>query len=876
MMSPEEFEKWAKQLNLTDEAKKEIQMIRSSDPSRRVGGGAVNAYGNFPSKKMGLTIQFESHTVELPAIYMMEFDENVLEFYDQPPTLKLAKVGWKTPDFFVIEKDRAYWIEWKTEKDLIKLSQQKNPKFFKDSDKRWHYIPGEEYGKQFNLGFQVGSSEDIDWNLQRNLSYLKDYFRSQEPEDEVNNEIKKEIMNTPGITLKDLINHTGSIFTVDDINTLIALQILYVDLFSSLLAEPDSVKVYLNKEQEKSFLNLRNTAIEKKSAGCSKIIISNGSKIIWGETPWKILNHDNNNVFLLSDTGEHIELKREIFETYISEGYITGSKQEIEPIDDELLKLISSADEVDLKKANEKYEVVTKVLQGEKIGSIGVTDRTISNWVKAFKDAEERNGNGFSGLLPKDKMKGNYNRKISQKAIDLMNEVIEKSYKDIKLKKVKIVYGELENLCEENEVIPPTYQTFCTEINNRSIYDITKSREGRRAAYKYEEFFWRLENTTPKHGDRAFEIAHVDHTELDIELDLGNGKSKRPWCTFLIDAFSRRILAYYLTFEPPSYRSVMQIIRQCVNKYHRLPQTIVVDGGKEFHGVYFESLLAMYNVIKKVRPSAKARFGNVCERLFGVANKLFIHNLIGNTQIMKNVRQVTKSVNPKNHAVWTMGTFTELLEKWIDEVYDLREHPALFISPKEAFTQSIAATGNRPSTYISYNEEFILMTSPAPDKPERKVYPGRGIKFGNFYYWNEKFRDPKIENNKVKIRYDPFNVGVAYAFINKRWEKCLCDYYLILNGKTEKHIKMLSEELRQKRKLADKDGRLTDKMIAKFITEAEEMEEILHQEKHEAKQIETQLKLVNPSNQTEIDIVPKKDEKYFEDDDMDLVFFGEG
>ena len=63
------------------------------------------------------------------------------------------------------------------------------------------------------------------------------------------------------------------------------------------------------------------------------------------------------------------------------------------------------------------------------------------------------------------------------------------------------------------------------------------SRRGKRAAYTYEKFHWELEFTTPKHGDRIFEIAHIDHTELDIELVINQKESKRPWCTFMIDAF---------------------------------------------------------------------------------------------------------------------------------------------------------------------------------------------------------------------------------------------------------------------------------------------------------------------------------------------------
>jgi hypothetical protein len=33
---------------------------------------------------MGRTIQFESHHVELYGIYEMEYDDDVLEYYDQP------------------------------------------------------------------------------------------------------------------------------------------------------------------------------------------------------------------------------------------------------------------------------------------------------------------------------------------------------------------------------------------------------------------------------------------------------------------------------------------------------------------------------------------------------------------------------------------------------------------------------------------------------------------------------------------------------------------------------------------------------------------------------------------------------------------------
>ena len=54
----------------------------------------------------------------------------------------------------------------------------------------------------------------------------------------------------------------------------------------------------------------------------------------------------------------------------------------------------------------------------------------------------------------------------------------------------------------------------------------------------------------------------------------------------------------FLTFDPPSYRSVMMVMRDCVRRHSRLPQIVVVDNGKEFSSVYFETLLAYFEITK--------------------------------------------------------------------------------------------------------------------------------------------------------------------------------------------------------------------------------------------------------------------------------------
>jgi hypothetical protein len=76
---------------LASPLKLNVQFVRYEPPTlpRRVGGGRRNVCGRYPSRKMGVTIQFESHRVELAEVYVMEHAAACLEYYDQPPRTKL-------------------------------------------------------------------------------------------------------------------------------------------------------------------------------------------------------------------------------------------------------------------------------------------------------------------------------------------------------------------------------------------------------------------------------------------------------------------------------------------------------------------------------------------------------------------------------------------------------------------------------------------------------------------------------------------------------------------------------------------------------------------------------------------------------------------
>jgi hypothetical protein len=143
-----------------------------------------------------------------------------------------------------------------------------------------------------------------------------------------------------------------------------------------------------------------------------------------------------------------------------------------------------------------------------------------------------------------------------------------------------------------------------------------------------------------------------------------------------------------------------------------------------------------------------------------VNNTQFVHNLRGNTQIMRNVRQVTKSVNPKELATWSLAELHARLCEYLYDVYEAAEHPALGQSPRAAFLARLAETGERQHRTIPYDEEFLIYTLPTTTRGTAKVVAGKGVKIRHVYYWCEAFRDPGVRGRQIAIRFDPFDAGV--------------------------------------------------------------------------------------------------------------------
>lgn len=106
---------------------------------------------------------------------------------------------------------------------------------------------------------------------------------------------------------------------------------------------------------------------------------------------------------------------------------------------------------------------------------------------------------------------------------------------------------------------------------------------------------------------------------------------------------------------------------------------------------------------------------------------------------------------------------------------------------------------------------------------------GRGVKINHIYYWSDSFREPGIENESVQVRYDPFDLGTAYAFVRNQWVVCRSEHFTAFQGRSEKEVMIASREVQKRRQEHSRQGGITARRLADFLISVESEEVLLQQ-----------------------------------------------
>src|SRR5258708_490707 len=552
-MTPEAFHTWCQRLGLTSETEALLASIRSSPPVRRVNSRVGNITGRFPSPKMGVSIQFESAHVEFWGIYAMERDPDVLEYYDQPCRIPLtyqAKSGkrttqWHTPDFFVVRRESAGWEEWKPAQVLEPLTSSQPARYQVAGTGHWHCPPGEMYAEHLGLTYRLRSSAELHPLEIQNLKFLQDFWAHEVPaHPEQESLALAHIQAHPGIPLSDLLaTYPG--LAVDIIWVLLSTCRAFTDFSAALLMRHEQI-----------FLSAEESQVRAATASDSAALLTvlPEAPVAWDGRLWTIEGWGEM-VHLRPEIGEGYAMPRAEFDHLKQDGslWVVGAAAP-SLMTEEVRQILSRAISTSQPLA---YYRMTQMLAYARGEPATASKRSVQRWWKAFQEAKETHGSGYLGLLDRVAARGNRTQRTDPASWELLEAALHAHYAAPQGKNAAAVYRLYREQCEKRRIPPLSPQTFYRARARFTTPEVVAKRRGSRAAYAEGPFCW-VDQTTPRHGDRPFALAHLDHTPLDIVLvsSLTGKPLGKPWATFLTDAYSRRILACYLTYDRSEERRV--------------------------------------------------------------------------------------------------------------------------------------------------------------------------------------------------------------------------------------------------------------------------------------------------------------------------------
>lgn len=793
MLDPNQRLRFLDQLGIPAEGRRITLNAIKFSPVRKVsskGGGNVPSI--FQSHKMQREIRTESHRIEFFAGVGYELDPEVLEFYPQPCRLKFEVIDPDgeihqidhTPDFMVMRTDGIFLVEWKSESALQSLARKRPWRFKQTPDGTWYSPLIEQWLAQRGIRYLVCSDQQIPRQRMENLTFLEEYFHPAAEDCPIDAalRIQSALKEEPYLFLSELYEKANC--RPDDAFKLMADGDLIGEIDSRPLNDPRHFRVFRD-EAVRAFEYARRRPMEQ--AGEMGVVeIRSGARLRYDQQPYQVSLVGQQTVLLKSDTGDTVELDLKNIEALIANGHL---KSDGDGIINTRSQSLSNYSQDDLRIAVERR--VT-------LDNIKATNRTQRRHLRAVAMAKLAGTDELVALVPRTKNRGNRTPRLTQDQLDLIQRVINEEYLTHRAPTMVACFKELETLCAELDIPAPSYPTLCEHIKALPQVQADLARHGKRVAYQNKEFVPFLHTDTAIHGVRPFQLVHMDHTTLDIELiSMRTGKNLgRPTLSLATDAYTRRVLGIYLSFDKPSYRSNMMLLRDIVRRYGRLPYMIVVDNGKEFHSENFTLFARLYGIHIRYRPPANPRHGAVLERTFGTLNKAYIHNLAGNTKILRNVRQATGKFLPSRLAEWDLEHMYYGIQHWAFEYYDQEPHSALGMSPRDAFERGMAQSGERSHRIVRLTEDFLILTCPLADRTGTRVVDRqRGIKLHErFYYWCPEMTSAQVVGKKVPVRIDPWNAATVYVQINKKWVPAVCRTLASMTRMTGEELEALTDE----------------------------------------------------------------------------------
>ena len=592
----------------------------------------------------------------------------------------------------------------------------------------------------------------------------------------------------------------------DDLYKAIADQHIFFDLYNEDISDTNNARIYRDRVTMLFQQKIESVPYHKQNDS-RHFSLNLGASIEYDSEFYSIVLVGKASITIKNDAGS-VELAIDVVEKLFHQDKIKIINAQT---DDSYKESIESISPKRLETSLERMKLVE--LAEIDFKSFPKSRRTLQRYKKKIAEAGDSVIDQHLALTPETDNRGK-TRSIPKEQLDFIKVLVNTKYNTPAAINKTALYKLFKDGNEKDWVLC-SQKTFNQEVNRLvSIRD----RKGKRFAYQQTQIVWYLHHDEAIHGVRPFQFVHIDHTQIDLEFigftrNINLGKA---WLSLASDASSRKVLGYYLTFDSPSYRSNMMVLRDIVRRHGRMPFMIITDNGSDFHAHEWSRVNGLFGCHPRYRPAGQPRCGSPLERLFGVTNTQFVHNLKGNTKLMKHVRMVTKSHQPDNFAEWTLPAFHAGLEFFFEKVHGEEQHPALGETPNDNFKRRMLETGERRNRLVKYDRLFLIETCPSPKgKSTREVDWERGIKVNHIWYSADEFRKEFMGGKSLYVRIDPWDASVVYALVKNKWIQCRSKLFSYKDRFTRVELQYGLNEMAKKFRIKKKD--LTPEHVANWV-----------------------------------------------------------
>ncbi len=446
--------------------------------------------------------------------------------------------------------------------------------------------------------------------------------------------------------------------------------------------------------------------------------------------------------------------------------------------------LIEVLPDTDWQIAQQKFEIIRPLLHKPERSTADVRSVAESHDVHmttVYKWLRQYESDGLlTGLSPKKRSDAG-TKKLDDKVEVIIQSCIEEEYLTSQRKKVSSVYETIRIQCRNAGLSPPHANTVRNRIRDISERLQMSKRFGRKKA---DNTFELTKGKFP-HADYPLAVIQIDHTPVDLILvdDEHRLPTQRPWITVAIDVYSRMIVGFYVSLDPPSATSVGVCLANSILPKDKwlaehniasewpcwgIPRTVHADNAKEFRGTMLQRASEEYGFSIEWRPVARSNFGGHIERLLGTLSNQ-IHSLPGTT--FSNTKQREGYDSDKKSSM-TLSEFERWLGILITEKYHHSFHTGIQGSPLSRYEQGILGTTTSKGVGLPrrIQDEETLRINFLPY--EERTVQSYGIIIDQIEYFHDVLRvwvnakdgrNPKLKR-KFICRRDPRNISVIWFF----------------------------------------------------------------------------------------------------------------